>query len=358
MRSSLVVLAFLAVACSPAQRDWRLAKRSNTSEAYRAFAHANPTDPHRSEALERTEQLDWQHALTRDSEEAWSTYVAFHPGSARIGEARAKLEEARWKSAVAQNSRQGYDLYLGSHSTGPHADEARGRLDEIAWAEADREGTIESYAKYIVRYRNGPHAAEAERKREELFWQKAVASDSPLDYRIYFDKFPKGTHADEARSAVEGFKFSGVAVRLVVRSTQRGDSVKTWKSNLDTTLGKWLRDSGFKVDWMDVVDARGKVVDPFADLLVEVPEDHAALVVVLEEKRGRPFNPAGFATDVDAELFVVPPARDKPFLQAKVDATTSPKVVAENELALHLDAQKQLGIEISKAKLGLSDWKR
>ncbi|MCB9673530.1 MAG: hypothetical protein H6737_00345 [Alphaproteobacteria bacterium] len=357
MRSS-IALALFALACSPAQREWRLAKRSDTSAAYRAFAQANPTDPHRAEALERTEQLDWQHAVTRDSVDAWTTYVAFHPGSTRIGEARAKLEGARWKQAVDEGSRQGFDMYLGSHPTGPHADEARAKLDEIAWAEADREGTIESYGKYLVRFKTGPHAAEASRKREELFWRNARDTDDPMQYRVYLAKYPSGTHADEAKGAIEGFRFSGVALRVIVKSTVRGDSIKTWKPSLESSLAAKLREEGFKVSWMDVIDARGKVVDPFSELLTMVPEDHAALIVVLEESKGRAFDPSGFATDVDAEVFVVPPARVQPFITKEVDASTSGKVRVENEQGLHVDAQKQLGYEIAKAKLGLSEWKR
>jgi len=358
MRTPLLLLAFALVACSPAQREWRKSKRSNTSEAYRAFALANPTDPHRADALERVEQLDWQRAITRDSADAWGNYVAFHPGSARIGEARSNLEGARWRSAVEENSRQGFDLYLGSHPSGAHAAEARTKLDVIAWAEAEREGTIDSYGRYLVRYRSGSHAGEAAEKREELYWKAAVETDGPMEYSIYLSKFPSGSHADEARAAIEGFRFSGVAVRVVVKSTVRGDSLATWRSSLQSSLGPQLTRQGFKVAWLDVVDGRGRAVDPFADLLLEVPEDHAAMVIVLEESRGRAFDPTGFATDIAAEVFIVPPARMRPFIDKSLKASTGARVVVEDERGLHIDAQQQLGRVIGSTKLGLKSWRR
>ena len=199
---------------------------------------------------------------------------------------------------------------------------------------------------------------DAKAKREALFWQDATSKDGPLEYQVYLKKFPKGVHAADANAAIDGFRFSGLAVRLVVQRTVRGDSLATLKSQMQPPLNAHFSELGFRLAWLDVVDARGRVVDPFENLLLEVPEDHAALVVVLEEDTGRPFAPAGTATDIEAELFVVPPARMQPFLTTKVDASTSPRVVVETEHGLHLDAQRQLGVAITKAKLPLSDWKK
>ena len=356
---SLAALLFAPTfGCSAAGKEWRQTKRLNTSEGYRAYATQNPTSPWRSEALTRTEALDWKNAITRDSVDAWGTYVAFHPGSARNGEARSRLEEARWKAANTEQSRQAFELYLGAHPTGAHADEARQMLDEIAWKEAEREATIDAYSRYLVRYPNSAHAQEAKDKREELFWIDATSKDGPLEYRVYLKKFPNGKHAAEARAAVDGFRFSGIAIRLVVQRTVRGDSIQTLKNQMRAPIEEHFREEGFSLAWLEVVDARGRAVDPFDNLLLEVPENHAGLVVVLEEEPGRAFAPSGKATDIEAELFVVPPGRIRPFLTAEVDASTSPRVTVENDYGLHLDAQKQLGVAITKAKLPLSDWKK
>lgn len=353
-----VLAAMLSMGCSGASKAWRGAKKAGTADAYRAFALNNPTDPKRPEALVRIEQLDWDHAITRGSVDAWGNYVAYHPGSARIGEARASLEEARWKAAVDENSRQGYDLYLANHSEGPHGDEARAKLDAIAWEEADREGSVDSYGRYLVRYPNSAHTDEARSKREELIWADAKRQDGPLAYQKYLKKFPRGVHADQAKAAVEGFRFSGVAIRLVVRRVVRPDSIDTWKRSLDSSLGQWLREEGFAVAWLDPMDARGKTVDPFGDLLTTVPQDHATLVIEIEEEKGRPFAPAGHATDVEATVHVVPPARVRPFIEKSVDASTGARVRSANPQGLHLDAQKQLGYAIESARIGLEEWKR
>jgi hypothetical protein len=344
--------------CSAARKEWRQTKRLDTSEGYRAYATRNPTSPWRSEALTRTEALDWKNAITRDSPDAWGTYVAFHPGSARIGEARSRLEEARWKAANDEQSRQAFEMYLSAHPSGPHAEEARAKLDEIAWSEADREGTIDAYSRYLVRYPGSAHAQEAKDKREALYWQDATTRDGPLEYQVYLKKFPTGVHAAEAKAAIDGFRFSGLAVRLVVERTVRGDSLATLKAQVLPPLQAHFSELGFEVAWLDVVDARGRAVDPFENLLLEVPEDHAALVVVLSEEPGRAFAPSGTATDIEAELFVVPPARVQPFLTDTVDASTSPRVVVESEHGLHLDAQRQLGVAITQAKLPLAEWKK
>jgi hypothetical protein len=353
------VLFVLLVACSPAQRSWRQAKKLDTSEAYRVFVRAEPTHPKRADALVRIEELDWQYAQTRGSSEAWGNYVAYHPGSLRVNEARTQLEDARWKEALERNDRQGFDFYVLSHPDGRHIDEAKSRLDDVAWKEADSKGTIESYGQYLVRYKAGAHAEEASKKREELIWQQAVAADGPLEYRAYVERFPQGAHLGEAKQAIEGFKFSGVAIRLVVRRTERADSLKTWKAAVMDTLGKELVSQRFKVTWLDPVDARGKPeLDALEDVLVVAPEDHAVMVVDLEETRGRDFLPAGSATDVAATVSLVPPGRTRPMATTTVKATTGPKVQVANETGLHLDAQRQFGAALSAAKLPLREWQR
>ncbi len=361
---SLVLVSTVALAvptlqgCSAARKEWRQTKRLDTSEGYRAYATRNPTSPWRSEALTRTEALDWKNAITRDSVDAWGTYCAFHPGSARIGEARTRLEAARWTAANTEGSRQAFELYLGAHPTGPHAEEARTRLDEIAWEEADRDGTIDAYSRYLVRYPNSGHADEARSKREELFWADATTKDGPLEYRVYLKKFPNGKYAGEAKAAVDGFRFSGLAIRLVVQRTVRGDSLATLQNQVRPPVEAHFQKAGFDVAWLETIDARGRVVDPFENLLLEVPENHAGLVVVLEEEPGRAFAPSGKATDIEAELFVVPPGRIRPFLTDEIEASTSPRVTVQNEHGLHLDAQRQLGVAITEAKLPLDDWKK
>ena len=355
----LPLLAVLLLACSPAQREWRRAKRVNTSEAYRAFIRADPTTPKRAEAMERIERIDFDHAMTRDTSEAWGNYVAFHGSAPRAVEARSRLESARWKEAEEAHTRNGYDLYLASHPLGLHAEEARLRLDEVAWQEATTGGGKDDYARYLVRYRDGSHAEEARSRREEIIWQEAVTSDAPMAYRSYLERFPEGAHLAEARAAVEGFRFSGVAILLVLRSSVRKDSLSTYRSRILQTLGADLQRRRFTVEWLDPIDARGRAdLDPFADLLLSVPESHAALVIEVTEKRGRPFTPEGFATDIEATASLVPPARIKPMAIATVEASTGAKISGIGEHALHLDAQRDLGDALRRSSLPFDDWQK
>lgn len=354
-----IVLLFLVTACSPAQRAWHKAKRVDTVEGYRTFVREQPAHPRRGDALKRVEQLDWEHAMTRNSSEAWGNFLAFHASSTRIAEARTHAEAALWRETVEADTRQAYDLYLGMHPMGPNASEARTKLEALAWRDAEADGTVDGYGRYLVRHRDGEHAEEASRRREELIWGQAVAADGPLEYRAYLERYPQGIHASEARAIVDGFRFSGVAVRLVIRRTERADSLKTWQPAIMETFGRHLTSERFTVAWLEPVDARGKPeLDPLDGLLLAVPENHAAIVIELEETRGREFAPAGAATDMTATVHLVPPGRVRPMATKTVKATTSARVTVPNEAGLHLDAQREFGKALGKAGFPFRDWLR
>lgn len=349
----------LLVACSSGGKDWRRAKKTGTADAYRAIAN-DLQHKKRAKAAIMAEKLDWRDAETADSSRGWKAYVNHNPNSSRADEARKRRGEALWREVRTADSRTTYTSWLALNGASPHAQEARERIDELAWEEARDAGDPEGFARYMVRYPNGPHVAEARRLREQAVWDRTVLEDTPAAYRAFQKRFPEGEKADEVKAVLGGFRFSGVAVRVISRKLVREDSGATYPPQLERTLMDGLKSMGFEVHWLKTVDARDAdgLFNPLANLLTTVPEDHAALVVEVEETRGDPFEPSGFATDIRATVHLVPPARMEAMDVQQVEATTGEDLYEPGVEALHLSAQRALGRAILQADFGFEEWRR
>lgn len=358
MHRWLPLLLVPLLACSPSTRDWRKAKREGTAEAYRPIAN-NLSHKKRAKAYKRVEALDWKHGEEVNSSKAWKAYISHHPSSPRTAEARKRRDEARWNEVAKANSRTSYEAWLAMNGASPHAAEARQRIEDLGWKEAELANTAESYARYIVRNPKGPYADRARSKRQEIFWEVATTSDRPADYLAYVKQFPDSPQAVEARAILEGFKFSGVAVRIVSRKLVRNDSPQSYEKQLMASLGKSLKASNFKVVWLKPVDAvKPGAINPLAGLVSTVPEDHAALVIEVVESRGGAFEPSGYATDIVATVHLVPPGRAEAMDVREVKASTGDDVRSPGDQALHFDAQRNLGDAILAAGFEFETWRR
>lgn len=358
MQRWLPLLLVPVLACSSANRDWRKAKRAGTAEAYRPIAN-NLSHKKRAKAYKRVEALDWKHGEEVDSSKAWKAYLSHHPSSPRAAEARARRDEARWQEVVQADSRTTYDAWLSMNGGSPHAAEARQRIQDLGWKEATLANTPDAYAKYIVRNPSGEYTEQARAARRALFWEQATTSDRPADYVAFVDQFPDSPQAAEARVILEGFEFTGVAVRIVARKLVRDDSVQSYEKQLMASLGEVLKASNFEVAWLEPVDAvKPGAINPLAGLMTTVPEDHAALVVEVRESRGAAFAPSGYATDIVATVHLVPPGRMEAMDVREVKATTGDDVRAPGDRALHLDAQRALGDAILAAGFEFEKWRR
>lgn len=357
MHTWLPLLSLVLLASCGGGKDWRKAKREGTADAYRAVA--NQFDhPKREVAAKRAESLDWKEAEKEGSSKAWKAYISHHPSSPRVDEARKRRDDARWEEVKKADSRTTYESWLAMNGASAHAAEARQRIEALAWQEAETAGDDEAYARYLVRYPNGSHARDADQRRQDLWWGKITYEDKPSGYREYLDKHPNGVHSEEARKVLDGFRFSGIAVRVVGRRLRRKDSLKTYEEQLKGSLLEVLKASGFAVEWMPAVDGSGATAqNPLAELLTTVPEDHAALVIEVRENRGQSVGSAGYATDIEATVHLVPPARSEAMDVRQVRASTTP-ASKPGEAAMHLDAQKELGEAILAAGFGFESWQR
>lgn len=350
------LLPLLLLACGP--KDWRQAKKIGTADAYRAVA-VDLTHKKRAKAAQRAERLDWEAAEEADSSRAWKAYISHNPTSPRVPEARGRRDEAHWAELLRQNSRTALEAWLAMNGASRHAKEARILIDELAWQEALAGGDAESFGRYIVRYPSGPHAEQARERRDELAWQVAVERDDPKSYQAYLDDNPRGLHVADAKHAIKGFRFSGVAVRVVGHKLYRPDSLSTYERELKKTLGKELASLGFDVAWLPPVDATGvRAVNPLAGLVTSTPEDHAALVLEVSETRGLPFEGGGYQTVISAEVHLVPPARTEAMDVRQVEAASRASVEGVGNAVLHHDAQQALGLAVLEAGFGLEGWRR
>jgi hypothetical protein len=349
-------LLAVLVGCSAANKDWRAARRAGTAEAYRPIAN-DFGHPKRAKAYERVERLDWERGESQDSSRAWKAYLSHHPNSPRANEARKRRDEARWNEVVQADSRTTFEAWLGMNGSSPHAAEARQRIAALGWQEAQTENTVDGYARYIVRNPNGPYVDAAKEARETLYWDQATRDDRPAAYRAFLERYPDGLHAGEARAVLDGFRFSGVAVRVVARKVLASDSLATYQAQLERSLIPTLEASNLATAWLEPVDAVGPgAVNPLAGLLTTVPEDHAALVIEVREQLGAPLEPSGHLVEVLATVHLVPPGRTDAMDVREVRATT--EFLGSSARERRLDAQRVLGDAILAAGFGFETWRR
>lgn len=107
-RVSTLLLALAALAgCSRGDGVWQQAVRTDTPDAYESFLERNPGSPHAAEARTRRDALiderDWLVARRSNSVEAFDKYVATHPEGAWV-ELATRRRNALTGNGSAENS--------------------------------------------------------------------------------------------------------------------------------------------------------------------------------------------------------------------------------------------------------------
>lgn len=172
----VIVLAVLLVGCSSAEKDWNIAQRDDTPEAYLEFLAKHP-----------------------DSE-----YVEL----AKQSVAEVKVKRA-WERAEFRDSEIGYRDFTDRFPDSEQAALAQARLDEIerdvVWAAARKADSAEVLAAFIRDYPDAPQREDAEILLASMVSQEPAAApaEPPGDYRVQLGAFrtPEAAESELRRLA-------------------------------------------------------------------------------------------------------------------------------------------------------------
>lgn len=103
---SLTVLT----ACSRVQRDWRVAQKADTAQAYEGFVRSHPDSElaavARQRAAQLTEEAAWRQATSVNTAAAYEDYLAKYPNGSWSQDARIRMESRSLASQQPQGTGQ------------------------------------------------------------------------------------------------------------------------------------------------------------------------------------------------------------------------------------------------------------
>lgn len=157
---------------------------------------------------------DWQLASRDDSRNAYLEFLAKHPDSDFADQARLRLNELKvinaWERAEFKNTLAGYDMFLDKHSDSEFADTARQRAREIQreafWESVT--GTEDKVAleAFIAEYPGAPQIEDARTQLALILAAEETArpKERPGNFRVQLAAFKTAASAElELRRLVE-----------------------------------------------------------------------------------------------------------------------------------------------------------
>jgi hypothetical protein len=195
-----------------------------------------------------------------------------------------------------------------------------------------------------VRYPDGAHAEEAHAERDRIAWEKAAEANTLAAYETYLDRYLGGAHREEAEAFVAATRVEVLQPIVVLAGTfQPAARHKSVLARLATEV-----EQGLLVELKRNFEIRPTIrvvaTDPAASRPDVVAEMGVGLLVVtIEERVGRAFEPSGSATDLDATVTLITAPTPSPVLSRKVSASTPQKVTGTAESTLYTSAVRELG---------------
>lgn len=102
--AAAVILTLLS-ACSRTQRDWSVAQKADTAQAYQVFVGRHPDSELAAVARQRiaqlTEEAAWQQATRANTAAAYQDYLAKYPNGSWSQDARIRMESQSLTAAPA-----------------------------------------------------------------------------------------------------------------------------------------------------------------------------------------------------------------------------------------------------------------
>jgi len=323
--------------------------RTNTSAAYVAYFTENPTSPKAGAAWKRGEELAWSEARAAPTAATYGAYVYAFPQGPHAAEAREIAERMEFEAAVADGSISALAAYGARHPTGPYAAEATAALERAYVAEARAAGTEAAWGKVLQRYPEGAYAEEARTERDRIAWSATTEAGTLQAHLRYLDDYPAGEHADEAMAFVAATRVGMLQPVVVLTRSYQPPSIHR------SVLTKWQKEieKGMLAELRSDFEIRPTLpllaIEPGAprgrDAVAAEP-GLGVLVVEIEERVGRPFEPSGAATDLRATVeLLVPPTRT-PVVARTIEASTPERVTGAQVSSLYTSAVQEMAASL------------
>ncbi len=319
--------------------------RTDTAGAYVAYLTEYPTSSKAGVAWKRGEALAWSDAQTARTAEAYGVYLSAFPQGPHVDEARGEAERLEFDAAVADGSTAALAAYVVRHPTGAYAQQAREALEQSYVADARAAGTEAAWGKYLQRYPEGASAEEARRERDRIAWDATTGAGTLLAHLRYLDDYPAGEHAEEAMAFVAATRVAMLRpVVVLTRSHQPPGTHRSvltkWQKVIEKGMLAELR-SDFEIQPTVLVLAVEPDAPKGSDAAATEP-GVGVLVVEIEERVGRPFEPSGAATDLRATIQLLVPPTATPVVARTVDASTPERVTGEHVSSLYTEAVQEM----------------
>jgi len=145
MKSHFIVffVSLILTSCASPEKDWRLAERDDSQNAYLEFLAKHPESELVEQARKRIDELKviraWERAEFKDSLVAYQAFIDKYDDSEYAVTARERARviqrDERWERISANGGKTAVEAFLEEYPDAPQLTEARSMLAAIAEAE-------------------------------------------------------------------------------------------------------------------------------------------------------------------------------------------------------------------------------
>ena len=142
-RFILFFAALVLVSCASPEKDWQLAERDDSRNAYLEFLAKHPDSKFAERARTRIDELrvirSWERAEFKDTIAAYEAFIEKYADSEYASAAREKVRviqrDERWEALSADPGTESLEEFLAAYPQAPQSAEARSLLADLAAAE-------------------------------------------------------------------------------------------------------------------------------------------------------------------------------------------------------------------------------
>jgi len=148
---SVVSISLILTSCASPEKDWQLAGRDDSNNAYLQFLAKHPDSPFAEQARTRLDELKviraWERAQFKDTVPAYQAFVEKYGGSEFVVSAREHIveiqREEHWAQIDVDSSKTELAAFLQAYPDAPQSTDVRARLAAIAATEEAAEAAAQ-----------------------------------------------------------------------------------------------------------------------------------------------------------------------------------------------------------------------
>lgn len=141
-RFILFFAALVLVSCASPEKDWQLAERDDSQNAYLEFLAKHPSSKFAERARSRIDELkvirSWERAEFKETVTAYEAFIEKYADSEYAASAREKVRvirrDERWEGLSADPGVESIEEFLAAYPDAPQSADARSLLADLAAA--------------------------------------------------------------------------------------------------------------------------------------------------------------------------------------------------------------------------------